>query len=52
MSPSPRLTPARAFVPFFVVSALELVARLFDLDAIATRDEDAWRDERAPFLLY
>jgi uncharacterized protein YbbC (DUF1343 family) len=23
-----------------------------DLDAIATRDEDAWRDERAPFLLY
>lgn len=36
MSPSPRLTPARAFVPFFVVSALELVTRLFDLDAIAT----------------
>jgi len=23
-----------------------------DLDAIAKRDEDAWRDERAPFLLY
>jgi len=34
--PSPKITPLRAAVPFFVVSALELAARWFDLDVVPT----------------